>query len=310
MALHALQASAAVSCAVRGPHDSGTNTRQNPMNEARFLRILRLPLITLLAINLAVLLIAPLYRARPTAGSRSTEPTVSSVPGPTPVARTQDESRSGQTENASFVTADESDADDGFVETGTRPTALTELAPSAPVVDKQEVVEPPRDRPVVHSDFGLDWEPLLAVGQQLSLPKSATEPFGRPIARVAERLSQWLAVSARLDTVSEESTGSQDFSSDSATASRLVSETDVLPRNRIVVRNPRENRLRVAFLLDEQVQTLEPGGEMVVDSVRASIRFDRGSDHGESRLVLEPGSYRFAVGKQGWRLQPEEASID
>ena len=278
------------------------------MKEARFLRILRLPLITLLAINLAVLLIAPLYRARPASDPRSTEQAVSSVVGREPIAPAQDETSADQDEEKTSLAADEPVVDEGPLEEEEKyPTGRDESAVSSDVGDEQETIELPSAKAMLIAKYDLDLKPLFTVGQQLSLPKSAVEPFSRPVARVAGRLSQWLAVQPRSDHVAEESPWNQS-SSASPTASRFVSETDDLPHDRIVLRNPRENRLPVAFLLDEQVQTLEPGSELVVHSVRANIRFDRGGVYGESRLVLEPGLYRFDVGSQGWRLQSEEAA--
>jgi hypothetical protein len=278
------------------------------MNEARLLRILRLPLITLLAINLAVLLIAPLYRTRQTPGPRSTEQAASSVPEPAPIAPTKDDSASDQDAGKSSSIAAERVVDEDHAETGKRATALTEPAALTQGADTQETIEWGRERSAIDASYGLDWRPRI-IAQQPSLPKSAVEPFSRPIARAAGRLSQWLAAPPRSDSIAPESAEGEHFST-SPTASRFVAETSKLPSDRIVLRNPHGNRLRVAFLLDEQVQMLEPGAELVLDSVRANIRFDRGSDYGESRLVLEPGVYRFAVGRQGWRLQSEEASGD
>ncbi len=71
----------------------------------------------------------------------------------------------------------------------------------------------------------------------------------------------------------------------------------------IALRNPRENKLAVAFVAQGRVYVLEPGAEMEWRiHGKLPIAFDRGGSFGVEKTELKPGSFSFAIGERGWKI--------
>jgi hypothetical protein len=266
-------------------------------------------LITLLAINLAVVLVTPVYQAR----QRSNGGSAAQLAGKDG-QNSAGMASANQSQNEPTAAPNEEDAATAPAESTTAedrqmpPAGPDATMPPSSAIDGQHTTDqPPVEKSPPPSDFRLELEPLLTVGERISRLDLGVDPLGHPIAEVAGQLSQWLIAHPPAEHTVESSPVEGD-SSALRTASRFVTETNESQHanhDRIVLRNPRESRYRVVFLVGNDVRTLDPGTELVVDSGRAMIRFDRGGNLGETRQELEPGIYRFSVTSQGWKLQPE-----
>ena len=71
----------------------------------------------------------------------------------------------------------------------------------------------------------------------------------------------------------------------------------------VEIHNPQLHRVAVAFVLDGEVITLQPG-ETVDSRYRpAQVVFDRGRGGGVARQTLTPGYFEFTVTAKGWHLE-------
>jgi hypothetical protein len=79
-----------------------------------------------------------------------------------------------------------------------------------------------------------------------------------------------------------------------------------LVRSGVVVINPTQARVR--FVFDRHEVTLEPGYQQAFGA-EGVISFDRGDGKKTARYTLEPGSYEFEVGTEGWNLRGKQYAI-
>jgi hypothetical protein len=147
-------------------------------------------------------------------------------------------------------------------------------------------------------------ERLLAVGQTLAQLNPNPSSLSLPIAHTAGRLTQWLAHADAAPPASATNTD-PDRPAEPDEQNGQPTDEDVPESPRIIIHNRPENQFPVGFLLEERVQTLAPGEELISPTAEATVRFDRGRSLGESRRVLSPGVYHFEVTKEGWKLQQQ-----
>jgi hypothetical protein len=84
----------------------------------------------------------------------------------------------------------------------------------------------------------------------------------------------------------------------------------VLPHHQVVLVNPEMTEQTVAFLLDGQQGSLEPGQYFDLSTPdKMMIEFDRGADFGAARYSLIEGVYLFKQTDRGWDLNRKVFSI-
>lgn len=79
-----------------------------------------------------------------------------------------------------------------------------------------------------------------------------------------------------------------------------------LVRSGVVVVNPTHAKVRFVFGRHEVV--LEPGYQQALGG-QGEISFDRGGGEGTVRYTLEPGTYEFEVGENGWDLHSKTYEV-
>ena len=274
------------------------------------MRALRLPLLAALAVNLAAVAVTPLYRARTaqlpppratSAGEFDSLPVSSDAPG--------------------------QDGDESTTEiAGPGPATVADPpADSARPMDMTPVESPDSDQAAAtdHSDsvspaeaqLPLSAETLSDVGRSFSQVNDSAHSLGRSVAHVAGRATRWLnAIADSADpasNVSADENVSDRSPDDNGSAPPHSADTtrDGRDARSIVISNAAGANLPVAFLVDEQAQSLAPGKRLEIPASQATVRFDRGQSFGESTRTLAPGVYRFVVTDRGWDLLGPDTAV-
>lgn len=273
------------------------------MNRAVWARALRLPLLAALAVNLGAVAVTPLYWARTaplppppttTAGEFDSLPVSSEAPG-----QSGDEPTT-EIAGPEPVTVAVSPADSA------RPMDTPVVSPDATsdaATDHSDNVAP------ANRQLTISAETLSDVGRSLRQVNDPAHSLGRSVAHVAGRATRWLnaiADSAELaEPASNVNANVSDRSPDD-NGSALPHPADTARDGRdarsIVISNASGANLPVAFLVDEQAQSLAPGKRLEIPASQATVRFDRGHSFGEATRTLAPGVYRFVVTDRGWDL--------
>ena len=266
-------------------------------------RALRLPLIVALAANLVVVAVTPVYRTRTASHAPRPVPTPAEFSSlPVSAAARSD----AQDKPVAVATAPEPATAADAAATVSKPAGddqveSTDATPSAPA-DESDSVAPSTS---TDAEAPLGSETLLAVGRTLVLLNDQSGSLGRPVARAARRVTQWLSSVASQTEPAATRESNPTFVAGVAPASpaNAADATRAADPRPIVILNAPGGSLPVAFLVDEQVQSLAPGKQLEIHAAEATVRFDRGRSFGGSSRTLTPGVYQFMVTAKGWKLQ-------
>ncbi|MCO6456609.1 MAG: hypothetical protein J5I93_15025 [Pirellulaceae bacterium] len=149
------------------------------------------------------------------------------------------------------------------------------------------------DRPVEHSAGELPVEKPLAVPDPRATTRhEAGQQFLAQVESTAGAVGAWSA--GAWQQLSRSVPG--------LVNGKRASRSD---QGRLRLVNPAANGGEVRLLINGQLHSLPPGGELVEPAGEPwAVQFHRGDELGNAMYSLGPGTYTFRVSERGWNLAP------
>jgi hypothetical protein len=102
-----------------------------------------------------------------------------------------------------------------------------------------------------------------------------------------------------------------------AEAGLPVVSGDLVPSSRnpnqdpsVIITNPDSNAGSISYVINNDLEKLEPGQSQELPAGNWTIKFDRGGGNGQETYALEEGYYEFAIGDNGWDLSSTEQIVN
>lgn len=285
------------------------------MNHTTTIRILAFPLVTALAVNLAIVLATPMYRSRlrTADGQEKVSQSFFAQDG---VIKPVPEPQRIPFDDADFVPPVEP-----TVKETTESNSVQEDLPTSVATDDSSTVD---SSSVAEGRFdGAELQPgseAMVVATELLVEWAANTPeLSQGIANLSRRFATWVSpptirsnesttdrVTQFIADVSEhrlESAGHTDPDEDNSDLDQHDANGDETGLTNVEIVNA-DTELTVAFLIENRIERLTPGESLTLNQESVLLRFDRGGDYGESRQTLSIGRYEFRAESYGWTLTP------
>lgn len=133
----------------------------------------------------------------------------------------------------------------------------------------------------------------------------AEAPVNLPAAMLAASMSSADAIAESLSWTVRSASGAAWGDRKQATGTQPTGgiASKLVDGSGVVIRNPITNGGAVRYMVDRNIYTLKPGELQRLDPGELGVvRYHRGGEFGDARLVLSPGVYEFAVSARGWEL--------